>query len=672
MTIDKRRLSHFKARAAAAVAVYLLGALVFARWTYVQNVKTQMTQVDKQMLIAANALKHMLTEDFHDRAVGRDSISLEEEMLYRRRFNRFAQEGGFIYVYTLAEKDGKFYFSAPTVTEEEAKERKRWYFHPYEDIPKEFMEAFRSGKPAFVTYHDQWGSFRSVAVPEVSPGGRRYLACVDYDITGLLAMARREALKALAEALYFSLLFLPALWAILSLLKGMREEMDHIESMKERLRMAVESTDLAIWDIDLRSGRWTVNDQYRRIFGYDLDDIPNWLDTVHPEDRERVFRTWEDHLNGLTEKYECEFRKRSAFSDYLWVMDHGKVFERDDKGRPLRAVGAVKDVTPRRLAEQMLRSAKEQAEAEAKSRSRLVSRVSHEIRTPLNSILGYADLLKGRAQALGLSPEVMEWVDTIYRSGYHLLSVVEEILDMSAVEAGKLKVNSEAFDLRDLLSDVERMMSLGASKKGLDLRVRTLRSLPERISADRGKLRQVMINLLGNAVKFTSEGEVVMEVWMESILDKGYSKAGTLCVRVKDTGPGVAPAIRDSLFQPFEKYGSQGGAGLGLAISYSFAAAMGGSLSLEDSPKGASFLLKVPVDILDHSSIPQEVDVTEPELTEEERARLMDALKSGDRDEIQRAVQGVGNEATRNLLMGFFASYDHASMMEIAEGSGGD
>ncbi|MCX7828940.1 MAG: ATP-binding protein [Thermanaerothrix sp.] len=666
--MDKARLSEFKVKAVTAVVLYILGTLAFARWTYVQNVNSRMAQVDERMLTAARALKHMLAEDFHDRAVGPDSILFEEELLYRRRFNRFAKDGGFIYVYTLAEKDGKFYFSAPSVTEEEAKKRTRWYFYPYEDIPKEFVEAFRTGKPAFVTYHDQWGSFRSAAVPEVSPGGRRYLACVDYEITGILAIARHEALKALMGALYFSLLFIPAIWAILVLLRGMREEMDSLNDTKERLRMAVESTDLAIWDIDLRTGVWTVNDQYRRIFGYDLEDVPNWLDTVHPEDRERVFRTWEDHMNGLTDRYECEFRKRSAFSDYLWVVDHGKVFERDSNGRPLRAVGTVKDVTPRRLAEQMLRSAKEQAEAEAKSRSRLVSRVSHEIRTPLNSILGYADLLKAKAEDLNLPQDVREWVDTIYRSGYHLLSVVEEILDMSALEAGKLKINAEAFNLRDLLAEVERMMSLGASKKGLDLRVRTLRSLPEKISADKGKLRQVLINLLGNGVKFTSEGEVVMEVWKESIHDKGYSKVGTLCVRVKDSGPGVDPSVRDRLFQPFEKHGPQGGAGLGLAISHSFATAMGGSLSLEDTPKGASFLLKVPVEVLDHSTAYQEVDVTEPELTDDERMALIEALKTGDREEIKRAIQGVSQERTRDLLMGLFAAYDHVSIMEIAEG----
>lgn len=670
MTISPDRFRSFKTQAMVAVVIYLIGVLAFARWTYVHGMRDRLDQVDQRMLVAAKALKHMLADDFHDRAVGPDSISYQEELENRRRFNSFAKDGGFIYIYTIIEKDGKFYFAGNTVTEQEARERKRWYFYPYEDIPKKFVEALRTGRPVFVTYRDQWGAFRSAAVPETSPGGKRYLACVDMEVTDILKMARREAALAILKGFYFSLLFIPAFWAIWTLLRGMRSEMEQLSATKERLRMAVESAELALWDIDIRTGRWNVNDYYRRIFGYDLDDIPNWLDTVHPEDRERVYRAWEDHLNGLTEKYECEFRKRSAFSDYLWVVDHGKVFERDANGRALRAVGAIKDVTPGKVAEEMLRSAKEQAEAEAKGRSRLVSRVSHEIRTPLNSILGYTDLLRDRAENLALPPDAREWLDTIYRSGYHLLSVVEEILDMSAVEAGKLKIQPEMFNVRDMLSEVERMMSLGASKKGLDLRIRPLKSLPETISTDRGKLRQVLINLIGNAIKFTSEGEVAVEVWLESLRDQ-TEKVGTLCFRVRDTGPGLDPSVRERLFQPFEKHGNQGGAGLGLAISHSFAIAMGGSLSLEDSPKGASFLLKVPVEVLD-SPVSYDVDVPEPVILPEERVNITMAIRSGDRRELLRAIEGVWDGPTRDLLKGLFNAYDHGSIMEIVEGGKGD
>lgn len=666
MPLRDRSVRPFVWKVLLAMGIYLLGALGFSLWAYKQQERQLMEQVDQRLMVGASALQGMLAPDFHDRATGPDSISLEEEMEARRRFNEFAASGGFKYVYTVIERGGGYYFAAPTVTEEEARERERWYFYPYEDIPKEFVRALKDRRPAFVSYTDEWGTFRSVALPQRSQGGTWYLACADYDISYIRGLLVREAVRSFLEEIFFLLLLVPALWVIRELLLEIKRDLARAEESEERLRLAVESTGLALWDVNFVTGNWTVNGQYREIFGYGLEGGEDWLDTVHPEDRERVQRAWEDHLAGLTDRYEAEFRKRSAFGDYLWVSDHGRVYSRDSRGGPLRAVGTLKDVTSRKMVEEMLRSAKEQAQAESQARSRLMSRVSHEIRTPLNSIMGYLDLLKERGPSLNLPQDASEWLDTIQRSGYHLLSVVEEIMDMSTIEAGKLKVREDRFNLRDLVSEVEHLMSLGAQRKGLDLRVRYLKSVPDQVTTDRGKVKQVLINLLGNAIKFTDEGTVTMEIWVESVRDMGARSHATVCFRVRDSGPGVDPSIRRSLFQPFEKHGSRGGAGLGLAISHSFAEALGGSLELEEVESGASFVLKVPVTVEEPLSVTSDLVVEEPSLTEEEKRSLVDAISSGDRETIHRSIQGVSHQATRDMLLELFRNYDYGAMIDLA------
>ena len=177
---------------AAYVMVVVFAAMAAA---YVMEVK-EMQAIDSRLAAGAEALKFMLAPDFHDRAVDTDSISFAEELKNRKALTNYAAEAGFVYAYTLVEKDGKYYFTAPTVTDEEARERKRWYFYPYEDVPPSFVRSLEKNVVTYSTYSDQWGTFRSVAVPAISPGGREYLACVDVDVSYI----KQERIKILALA----------------------------------------------------------------------------------------------------------------------------------------------------------------------------------------------------------------------------------------------------------------------------------------------------------------------------------------------------------------------------------------------------------------------------------------------------------------------------------------
>ena len=214
-----KKASHFGTRRAGSVSAPILLVLCvllyasavagYAVWSYKEHKRALMAEIDHDLLQAARSLKYLLAPDFHDRALDKDSIGKDEELRNRKLVTDFGVEAGFKWVYTLAEKDGKFFFSAPSVSEEEAKELDSWYFYPYEDVPEEFVAAFRENRTVYVDYTDQWGTFRSVALPERSPGGRLYLACADREIGDIDRLLRRNLLHSAAVATYFLLASLP-------------------------------------------------------------------------------------------------------------------------------------------------------------------------------------------------------------------------------------------------------------------------------------------------------------------------------------------------------------------------------------------------------------------------------------------------------------------------------
>ena len=175
------KLKHYALLSICFLA-YLSAVVLYTLWSYHEREKLIIAELDDKISTAAMAVKFMLAPDFQDRAVNEKSITYKEELKNRDALNGFVKETGFTWIYTLVEKDGNFYFSAPTVTGQEANEKKSWYFYPYKDIPEEFVTAFRDKKPCYLNYSDQWGTYRSVAIPQITENGRVYLSCADYDI----------------------------------------------------------------------------------------------------------------------------------------------------------------------------------------------------------------------------------------------------------------------------------------------------------------------------------------------------------------------------------------------------------------------------------------------------------------------------------------------------------
>jgi PAS domain S-box-containing protein len=288
-------------------------------------------------------------------------------------------------------------------------------------------------------------------------------------------------------------------------------------------------------------------------------------------------------------------------TEQQFVLD-GETFYEEIRAvmiNPDEVMMMIRDVSDRRRAESALQRAKEEAELANQTKSEFLANMSHELRTPLNAVLGFTQLIMREYPG---NSTVKEYLNIINRSGAHLLTLINDVLEMSRIEAGRVSLNVSSFDLHHLLGNLEDMLRLKAESKGLTLICDLAPDLPHYVQTDEGKLRQVLINLLGNAVKFTNEGGVALRVRSQGSGDDGpgddepgddgeassYPSSLRLYFEIEDTGSGITPDELETLFEPFvqTKQGqlTHEGTGLGLAISQTFVQLMGGNIQLNSVP----------------------------------------------------------------------------------------
>ena len=383
---------------------------------------------------------------------------------------------------------------------------------------------------------------------------------------------------------------------------------EKLRKSEERWQLVLRGNKDGIWDRNLKTGEVFRSNRWKEILGYEDDEVANtwdeWIIRIHPDDIERVMEANVKHLKKIIPNYTVEYRLQCKDGSYKWVQDRGQALW-DEQGNPVRFVGSHTDISDRKQIELALQQAKEAADAANRAKSQFLANMSHELRTPLNAILGFTQLL-GRDSSL--KPEQQEQLEIITRSGEHLLGLINNVLQMSKIEVGQVTVNNNTFDLHRLLASLEEMLQLQAEKKGLQLIFDYAPNLPQYVQTDESKLRQVLINLLANAIKFTSEGGVTLRVKAGMGNGQGGQGESTeslmpharLVFEVEDTGPGIAPEEMDNLFQAFVQTEAGRrtleGTGLGLPISRQFVKLMGGDITVS-SAVGQGSIFKFDIEI---------------------------------------------------------------------------
>mgnify|MGYP001180893974 FL=1 len=369
-----------------------------------------------------------------------------------------------------------------------------------------------------------------------------------------------------------------------------KEAEEALKKSKEQFEIAVAGSNDGIWDWNLLTGELFLSPRWKEQLGYNDNELSNEFSTfeklILPEDHERVMSYVNLYLKGEMQSYDTDFRMRHKNGEIVWMRARGTAI-RNDEGRPIRMAGSHTDITASKRAEATLAEAKRQAELANRAKSEFLANMSHEMRTPLNGVIGFTELL----QQTPLDTAQKKFADNANLCGQTLLSVINNILDFSKIEAGRLELDTNETDICDLMQQVREIMKYHVAQKGLELKLTIQENIPNLAILDPDRLKQILINLLGNAIKFTEAGSVELSLEFKP----GEQNNGYYKISVKDTGIGISEDQKDRLFKAFSQADASitrkfGGTGLGLAISNLLAEKMGSRIQLESGlGKGSNF-----------------------------------------------------------------------------------
>jgi len=391
-----------------------------------------------------------------------------------------------------------------------------------------------------------------------------------------------------------------------------RQVGERIAESERRLQGVLEATREGVWDWQVPSGRVVHNDQWYQLLGYAPGEIAETVDAfsslIHPDDKGAVFARLDAAMRGETDAYYSEHRLLCKDDRPIWVQDRGRIVERDAAGAPLRVLGSVSDITIRKTSEAELKlyrnhledlvaqrtseleEATRAAESASIAKSAFLANMSHEIRTPLSAITGMAYLVR----RLGVSERQAEQLDKLEQAGDHLLEIINAILDLSKIEAGKFELEERPIQVEELIGTVRAMIHERATAQRLRLVIES-DAFPDTYLGDGTRIRQALLNYAANAVKFTERGTITLR----ALLTREDTSTATLRFEVEDTGIGIEPDTLARLFCAFEQADTSttrayGGTGLGLAITRKIAEMMGGSVGVTSTPgRGSCFWFEV-------------------------------------------------------------------------------
>jgi PAS domain S-box-containing protein len=362
----------------------------------------------------------------------------------------------------------------------------------------------------------------------------------------------------------------------------LKETQQKLRESESRWYAALEGSEFGVWEWDLEKDSLYFSPKLKELYGYRPEELhPTtefWIRTCHPDDLEVSKFALDNHLENKTHQFQSDRRVLHRDGTYRWFQSRGIVIERDAEGHPLKVVGSVVDITERKKLEEELIQAKNSAEANVKTKRRFLANISHEIRTPMHAIMGIAEQLTHST----LNDKQEYYLRIINDSARTLLGIINDVLDISKIEEGKLKIDKVDFGMREILYNVFNLFSDTAEQKNLRYKLNFDEQLNRLFSGDPARVRQILLNIISNALKFTERGTITISCRLLSRSDNQYN----VLFECTDTGIGMSEEMKKKLFEDFSQEDESferkyGGSGLGLAITNELVHLMNGSITVK-------------------------------------------------------------------------------------------